>query len=212
MKTVLLLLKHGARVDRDYPLHFLSFKDRDYPLHFLSFKEHAMDYFEKVSDNYEIASVLILQGAKVNPDLDSGKETVNALLLPGSDLTKIAVARLTLKMIFEDNALLLPSRIGCTLHLPSSTVKMLQSPNLEFIPYFYKLGYRLTQIDEAQKTENNLTEKAKQIVKQVKEIDTFSLRAICRFHLRKIIGSPLSCKVLKLPIPEVMKDYLCMNE
>ena len=167
-----------------------------------------MDYFEKLWDNYEIASVLIQHGAKVNPDLDAGKETVNALLLPGSDLTKVIVARLMLEMIVRENALLLPSRIGCTLHLPSSTVKMLHSPNLEFIPYFYKLGYRLTQIDEAQKTENNLTEEGKQIVKQVKEIDTFSLKAICWFHLRKILGSPLSDKVEKLPIPQVMKDYL----
>ena len=119
------------------------------------------------------------------------------------------------KMIFRENVLLLPSRIGRTLHLPCSTVEMLQSPNLQFIPYFYSLGYRLSQIDEVvkgEKEEDNLTGKAKQIVKQVKEIDAFSLQAICRFHLRKILGSPLSGKVEKLPITQVMKDYLYMKE
>ena len=203
LKTVVLLLQHGARVDIDYPLHFLGF--------FV----FAMDHFKKVWANHQIASVLIQHGAKVNPDLDAGKETVNTLLLPGNDPIKIKAARKALKMIFRENALLLPSRIGYALQLPCSTVEMLQSPNLEFIPYFYRLGYRLTQIDQVlkdEKTEDNLTEKAKQIIKQVKEIDAFSLQAICRFDLRKILGSPLSGKVEKLPITQVMKDYLYMKE
>ena len=171
-----------------------------------------MDNFKKVWANYQIASILIQHGAKVNPDLYGGKETITDLLIPGNDPIKIKAAKKALKMIFRENAVLLPSRIGCALQLPCSTVDMLQSPNMEFIPYFYELGYRLTQINEAEKTENNLTEKTKQILKQIKEIDGFSLQAICRFHLRKILGSPLSGKVEKLPITQVMKDYLYMKE
>ena len=201
LNTVILLLQHGARVDVDYPLHFLGF-------------DGSMDYLSDVWVNCQIVNVLTQRGAKVNPDLHAGKETVKILLLPGNNPARIKAARKMLKIIFRESALLLPSRIGRALHLPCSTVEMLQSPNLEFIPYFYSLGYRLTEIDEVvkgEKEQDNVTGKAKQIVNQVKEIDAFSLQSICRFHLRKILGSPLSGKVEKLPITQVTKEFLYMK-
>ena len=90
-------------------------------------------------------------------------------------------------------------------------------PDLYYImslsTYLYELRFTLKVMEETLEHEEKQEEldiAGRELVESIKEIKRPNLQRFCRISVRRALGSPLSVKLAKLNLPNVIEDYLFM--
>ena len=189
MRSVVFLLKNGARVDLSQPLDFTA---------------HC---FTSATDTYlvwryhEIAKTLVEKGAMIDPNFRRGDEAIVNMIRPASYPVLVEGAYETLRLLLQENSLKIFEE-GVLLYFDCAGEKALNSPNFSLVPYMYGLGYyfeELEALDDARKPE-------------FVRVGVQRLYELARARIRMFLPPPLSDKIQQLPITKVTKNFLCMKE
>ena len=130
-----------------------------------------------------------------------------------------------LKVMIAENAVRIPKDQPCVLTLgfhPFNIQRRLpatimESPNIWLIPYFYELGFRIKEIDDVvdnKKLHSKFCPNTLKIIEELKRLrHSFPcLKSLARKCIRQEIGAPLSSKMVSLPLPDLIKDYIKMSD
>ena len=206
--SVDLLLKHGARVDIGHLLHLFGDPDRQI------FDPEI--FYNK--DYLTVGAQLIRHGAVLDVSVPSGWGTVDNLLYAHGDIGNAGERLGTdlLRLILRENAIKLP-RENSTV-----TVELISDADydmffdyyiLSLSTYLYELRFTLKLMEKILKDEEKQEEldmADRELVENIKEIKRPNLQRFCRISIRRALGSPLSVKLAKLNLPNVIEDYLFM--
>ena len=205
VRTVDLLLEHGARADLGNPLHKC--------VNHILLGCYSIDMYMQ---GYVMAMHLINRGAVI--DL-AEKEGVNAITnclmntaLSTDNPVIISACRSIFTLILLENAIKIPdgNYIEVNFH-EFSPLDFFDLQYIEMCTYLYENGYRIRQIEDATNSEEikkTLAKKSKKLLTRIQEMKTWNLQRLCRRTVRKALGPPLTKKVPELPLPGLLKDYV----
>ena len=205
LRTVDLLLEHGARVDIDNPLHMC--------VNHVLLNTHPIDMYMK---GYVMAQHLIDHGAVIDLAEEDGYDAVRRFLMDTAMVTEnpviISACRSMFRLILRENAIKIPNESYIEVQfLDLSSSEVLDMPYIEMCPYVYENGYRVKQIEDAincKKIQRTLSKESRKLLTRIQEMKTWNLQRLCRRSVRKALGPPLTKKVPELPLPRVLKDYV----
>ncbi len=213
VETVRTLLQYGARP---------SFTDT------LNWGHYANSVLD---DELSIAKMCILHGAKANlyGDLRCLDQWWDLLVNPRGNDRNIKWCTDLLRLMITENVVVIPKEQPCVLTLKNldtiayrllrpgcrGPLYFMKVPNIWIIPYFYELGFRISQIDtivDDKSLHSELCPNTLKIIDELKRLRFPDLKSLARKCIRREIGSPLSSRIVSLPIPEVIKDYIKMAD
>ncbi len=214
VETVRVLLNHGAQA---------SFSDTlCWELDWMGYRHGIID------DELTIAKMHVLHGVMI--DLEDDLKCLDRwweMLIDakGSDSNIRGCADLVRLMITE-NTVKIPKGQSCVLTLSARSLPrqylrhqppapLMEVSNIWLIPYFYELGFRVSQIDsivDNKSIHGDFCPNTLKIIDELKRLRFPDLKSLARKCIRREIGAPLSSKIISLPIPELIKDYIKMSD
>ena len=203
LRTVDLLLEHGARVDLSNPLHSC--------VNQILLDIYSIDMYMQ---GYVIAMHLINHGAVIDLAEEEGIDAVKWCLMNTGIRTDnpvvISACRSIFRLILSENAIKIPDESYIEVNLYSS-LDVFDFPYIEMCTHLYENGYRIKEIEDATNSEEiqrTLTKKSRKLLTRIQEMKTWNLQRLCRRAVRKALGPPLTKKVPELPLPGILKDYI----
>ena len=208
LRTLDLLLEHGARVDVDNPLSNC--------VNLILLHSRPMDLYLRA---YVIITRLIDRGAVIDPEEEQGDIAITSCLENTGLITDnpvyISVCQSVFRLILMENAIKIPNESNVEIEfLEIPTLAFIHFPNVEMCPYLYEIGYRIKQIEDVvnnDKIQRTLTTKLRKLLTRIQEMKTWNLQRLCRRVVRKALGSPLTKKVPELPLPGMLKNYVSVD-
>ena len=198
--SVQLLLENGARMDADQPLHYLQ--------HFM-IAEGGVSFSEMLQRNVEIVKVLVQHGGYLDMTIPEGCIAFHKLLDPMSEDQKdenvTDVAKTILKLLFQENALLLPVEFGSRVPVFRLYDYWRGYPNVAY-------GYLLLEFGYTIEATRDIYSSTHGIGSVICSQGVRKLQSLTRTKLRKTLGCPLSEKLKNIMLPQVMKEYLCLKK
>ena len=205
MRGANLLLEHGARVDVDYPLHFL-----------LGFAVGGCLGVKKCLETRTMVKLLVNRGALMDLTKPTGVRSMAFLLNIGTvDPTKKErkIIDSITKFIICENAVRVPDHIAeICMHLPCEDA--MEAEHYGMYPHLYELGYKIKEVEKVIREHwpNEYFEPEENTVLETIISSRFwSLQRLCRKRLRRALGAPITKKVQELPLPALLKEYVCID-
>ena len=201
-----LLLEHGARVDIDYPLHFL-----------LGFLVGGCLSVKKCLETSTMVELLVNRGAVMDLTKPTGVKSMAIMLNIGAinpaNREREIIDSIT-KFLFHENAVRVPDLYNTKIYMHFPCKDAMEVEHFGMYPHLYELGYKITEVETVIRKywPNDYFEpEENEVLEAIVSSRFWSLQRICRKSLRRALGAPLSKKVLELPLPPLLKEYVCID-
>ena len=205
MRGAKLLLEQGARVDIDYPLHFL-----------LGFVVGSYLGVMKCLETRAMVKLLVNRGALMELTKPTGAKSMAFLLNIGSvNPTKKErqIVDSLIKFIIRENAVRVPEHnTEIRMHFPCEDA--MEVEHYGIYPHLYELGYKITEVEKVIREywpSEYFEAEENKVLQTILSSRFWTLQRLCRKSLRRALGAPITKKVQELPLPPLLKEYLCID-